>query len=79
MEPDHKGPGEFFKFALKRLPDDLESLSIVVGTVFGAVWFFGALFKRPPRALSKKSNSCSLLVGNKRLRLLASHPLRFEV
>jgi len=45
MDPDRKGPVEFFKFA-RRLPDDLWPFSIVVGAVFGMVWFLGLIFKK---------------------------------
>ena len=45
MDPDHRGPGEFFKFA-RRLPDDLWPVSIVIGAVFGVLWFLGTVFKK---------------------------------
>jgi hypothetical protein len=52
MDPDQKGPGEFVRFAMKRIPDDDWPLSIVagaifvvVGAVFGVMWFLGTVLK----------------------------------
>jgi hypothetical protein len=43
-EPDRKGPGEFFWFAMDFFPDELWFVSIVVGVVFGLIWLLGAVF-----------------------------------
>jgi hypothetical protein len=44
-EPDRKGPGDFFWFALELLPDEFWPISIAVGAVFTLVWLLGMLFR----------------------------------
>lgn len=60
MDTDDKGPREFLKFAAK-LPDDLDLVSIVlglvsivIGTVFGALWFLGTVFKKASTSAAHK-------------------------
>jgi hypothetical protein len=44
-EVDHKGPDEFFWFAMELWPDELWLISIVIGVVFGLVWLLGVVFR----------------------------------
>jgi len=44
-ESDSKGPGEFIWFALELLPDELFLVSMVIGVVFGLIWFVGWVFR----------------------------------
>ena len=44
-ESDPKGPGEFIFFALEMLPDELFLVSVVIGVVFGLIWFLGWVFR----------------------------------